>query len=99
MFVNVCYKRGNAWKGSRKMNAKRILCLILVAVMLLGLLASAITILVSAEEASTSTETTGTQSGDAQNTVNLDKIVFFVLCVGVPLVMFALILIKVNKGR
>ena len=81
------------------MNMKRVLCLILAAVLLLGLFASAISILVSAEEADTSTLTTGAEEETPENTVNLDKIVFFVLCVGVPLVMFALILIKVNKGR
>lgn len=80
------------------MNAKRIICLILAAVMLLGLFASAITILVSAEEATAPTQTAGTAT-EPQNTVNADMIIFAILGIGVPVVIFAVILVKVNKGR
>lgn len=83
------------------MNAKRILCLILAAVLLLGLIASAIGILVSAEEATTAAPTTKpTQSNqDPDHVINADMIIFLILGAGVPIGVFAYILIKVNKGR
>ncbi len=98
MPAKVCYKNRKAPKGREIMNAKRIICLILAAVMLLGLLASAITILVSAEEATAPTQPTEPVT-EPENTVNADMIIFAILGIGVPVVIFALILIKVNKGR
>lgn len=79
------------------MNAKRIICLVLAAVMLLGLLASAISILVSAEEATDPVQTTGEVV--EKTTINGDMIIFLILGIGVPAVIFALILIKVNKRK
>jgi len=79
------------------MNTKRIICLVLAAVMLLGLLASAISILVSAEESTNPVQTTG--DATEKTTINGDMIVFLLLGTGVPVVMLVLILIKVNKRR
>jgi len=79
------------------MNTKRIICLVLAAVMLLGLLASAISILVSAEESTNPVQTTG--DATEKTTINGDMIVFLLLGIGVPVVMLVLILIKVNKRR
>ena len=84
------------------MNAKRISCLFLAAVLTLGLVAGAISMLVSAEEltagptptTNSSTENTAEEDVD---TVDGDMIIFLILGVGVPVVMFAIILIKVNR--
>lgn len=80
------------------MNAKRIFCLILAAIMVLGLVASAIAVLVAAAGPTDPTQPTEA-SQQPENVINADTIIFAILGIGVPLVMFGYILVKVNKGR
>lgn len=84
------------------MNMKRIICLILAAVLLLGLLASAISVLVYAEEdPAASTETIGAlEEGEREDLLkNGDKIILFILGALVPAAIFIFMIIKMNKGK
>ena len=89
------------------MNIKRIICLILAAVLLLSLVASAISLLVysaSAADLTTapSTDPTGTseQQGSQQELKNGDKIVVFILGAIVPCVIFLVMIVRVAwRGR
>ena len=82
------------------MNMKRIICLILAAVTVLGILASGIMVLVSAAAPSTdpSQSTEPTQPADGGNSLqemkNGDKIVVFILGAIVPAVIFLVMIVK-----
>ena len=87
------------------MNLKRIICLILAAVLLLGLVASAISLLVmraSAADLTTqpSTDPSATkepsgEQGSQQELKNGDKIVVFILGAIVPCIIFIVMIVKV----
>ena len=87
------------------MEMKGIICLILVAVTLLGIVASGIAIMVNAAD-TTTVPTESTVPGDSTGTgngglemKNGDKIVVFILGAIVPCIIFIVMIVKVTWGK
>ena len=87
------------------MEMKRIICLILVAVTLLGIVASGIAIMVNAADTTTvPTESTvpGDSTGNGNGGLEMkngDKIVVFILGAIVPCIIFIVMIVKVTWGK
>lgn len=81
------------------MEMKRIICLILVAVTLLGIVASGIAIMVNAADATTVPADSTTGGNGGLELKNGDKIVVFILGAIVPCIIFIVMIVKVTWGK